>query len=142
MLVWGGYGTDYLNTGARYDPATDSWATMSSANVPTARWRHGAVWTGLHQAIEAAIGEFNINCLRRRTHDIICPKCKHVFDNDNTENIFTRGVAAATGAGAGALLGSGDSKQFARRERMGRKNCKSFRKKNSFRHRFHPFRPA
>ncbi len=46
MIVWGGYGTDYLNTGGRYDPATDNWTTTSTTNVPTARWRHTAVWTG------------------------------------------------------------------------------------------------
>ena len=38
--------------------------------------------------------------------DIICPKCKHVFDNNNTESLVTRGAAAAAGAGAGAWFGA------------------------------------
>ena len=49
MIVWGGvnnYGTEYFNTGARYDPANDSWAATSTVNAPMGRSRHLAVWTG------------------------------------------------------------------------------------------------
>jgi N-acetylneuraminic acid mutarotase len=51
MVVWGGYyydGADHeLNTGGRYDPSTDTWASTSTgANVPSARDLHTAVWTG------------------------------------------------------------------------------------------------
>jgi Galactose oxidase, central domain len=48
MIVWGG-GADastYLNTGARYNPSTDSWAATSTTNAPEARTSHTAVWTG------------------------------------------------------------------------------------------------
>ena len=48
MIVWGGYSTSiggYLNTGGRYDPATDSWTSMSTY-APEARDQHTAVWTG------------------------------------------------------------------------------------------------
>jgi alpha-tubulin suppressor-like RCC1 family protein len=49
MIVWGGddsAGTS-VNTGGRYDPATDSWtATSTGANVPQGRSAHTAVWTG------------------------------------------------------------------------------------------------
>ena len=38
--------------------------------------------------------------------DIICPKCKHVFDNNSTESIVTRGAAAAAAATAGAIYGA------------------------------------
>jgi len=51
MIVWGGYGTDYLNSGARYDPATDNWASTSSTNAPPARSVHSAVWTGSEMII-------------------------------------------------------------------------------------------
>src|SRR2546428_9225689 len=30
MIVWGGYGGSDLNTGARYDPASDSWNLTST----------------------------------------------------------------------------------------------------------------
>jgi N-acetylneuraminic acid mutarotase len=49
MIVWGGLGlvSVSLNSGGRYNPSTDSWAPTSiGANVPSARWRHTAVWTG------------------------------------------------------------------------------------------------
>jgi N-acetylneuraminic acid mutarotase len=50
MIIWGGAfvhnGGHYLNTGGRYDPATDSWTTTSTTNAPTARSVHSAVWTG------------------------------------------------------------------------------------------------
>ncbi|MFZ3375406.1 MAG: hypothetical protein WA183_07615, partial [Chthoniobacterales bacterium] len=50
MIVWGGYFYDgsshYLNTGGRYDPATDSWTATNTANAPSDRYAHTAVWTG------------------------------------------------------------------------------------------------
>jgi len=45
MVVWGGYNGSYLNSGGRYDPATDSWTATSLSNVPEARRYHTAVWT-------------------------------------------------------------------------------------------------
>jgi N-acetylneuraminic acid mutarotase len=49
MIVWGGYG-DYhgfpTNTGGRYNPSTDSWRATSTANAPSGRVSHNAVWTG------------------------------------------------------------------------------------------------
>lgn len=47
LLVWGGLaGGAYLNSGASYDPVTDTWAAISTTNAPTARSGHAAVWTG------------------------------------------------------------------------------------------------
>jgi N-acetylneuraminic acid mutarotase len=47
MIVWGGQGIGgYLNTGGKYNPATDSWLTTSTANAPSSRYAHTAVWTG------------------------------------------------------------------------------------------------
>ena len=46
MIIWGGYGGGNLNTGARYNPAGDSWTTVTSTNAPAARYNHTAVWTG------------------------------------------------------------------------------------------------
>jgi N-acetylneuraminic acid mutarotase len=49
MLVWGGtkgpFGI-YPNTGGRYDPALDQWTPTTLLNVPSPRYKHGAVWTG------------------------------------------------------------------------------------------------
>ena len=51
MIVWGGAVFDgsssrYLNSGGRYNPATDSWTTTSTLNAPSPRHGHTAVWTG------------------------------------------------------------------------------------------------
>ena len=44
MLVWGGfYGTDFLDSGARY--AANSWASLAGA-PPEGRADHTAVWIG------------------------------------------------------------------------------------------------
>src|SRR6266705_3962892 len=46
MIVWGGWdGTNYFNTGGRYNPSTDSWTATSTTNAPAAR-SATAVWTG------------------------------------------------------------------------------------------------
>jgi len=51
MIVWGGYWQDstnhWENTGARYNPTTDSWTpTSTDARCPRNRTGHSAVWTG------------------------------------------------------------------------------------------------
>lgn len=52
MIVWGGLGgtistIHYLNSGGRYDPATDTWRSTSvGANVPLKREYTSSVWTG------------------------------------------------------------------------------------------------
>src|SRR4029078_5849943 len=48
MIVWGGWGggTNYPNTGGKYNPSTDSWTGTSIVNAPSGRLRHTAVWTG------------------------------------------------------------------------------------------------
>src|SRR5262249_32361393 len=51
-IVWGGYYRDvngqdhFLNTGGIYDVTTDSWTVTSTANAPTGRDLHTAIWTG------------------------------------------------------------------------------------------------
>ncbi len=47
MVVWGGYQLFYpyrLDTGGRYDPATDSWTSMATTDAPSARMRHEQVF--------------------------------------------------------------------------------------------------
>jgi N-acetylneuraminic acid mutarotase len=50
MVVWGGDECPgvpecLLNTGGRYNPVTNSWTATSTANAPSARSSHTAVWT-------------------------------------------------------------------------------------------------
>ncbi|HZS17556.1 MAG TPA: hypothetical protein VFA51_06450 [Candidatus Udaeobacter sp.] len=51
MIVWGGYGENYLNTGGRYEASTDSWIAVSTVNAPAVRAGHTAVWTGTEMII-------------------------------------------------------------------------------------------
>src|SRR5262249_21156981 len=50
MIVWGGLsgtGSGSFADGGRYDPATNTWAPVSTgAADPSARYAHTAVWTG------------------------------------------------------------------------------------------------
>ena len=52
MIVWGGVwhgpggNVTYENTGARYNPGTDSWTPTSTTDAPTGRDSHVTVWTG------------------------------------------------------------------------------------------------
>jgi len=42
MVIWGGYDGSFLNTGARYDPATDTWTPVSTTTdtwIPTEKSR-------------------------------------------------------------------------------------------------------
>jgi len=52
MIVWGGDDLDHvLDTGGRYNPATNSWTATSTTNAPLARRFHTAVWTGSEMII-------------------------------------------------------------------------------------------
>jgi N-acetylneuraminic acid mutarotase len=54
VIVWGGTARDDtpINTGGRYDPATDTWIpTSTGANVPSPRYFHEAVWTGTEMIV-------------------------------------------------------------------------------------------
>ena len=46
MIVWGGVGAGYFNTGGRYNPSIDGWTATSTTNAPAGRYDHTAVWTG------------------------------------------------------------------------------------------------
>jgi N-acetylneuraminic acid mutarotase len=66
MIVWGGNFWDgiqhYLNTGSRYNPATNSWAAASTANAPPGRENHTAVWTGSKMIVWGGYdGNNNVN---------------------------------------------------------------------------------
>ncbi|MEW6026991.1 MAG: kelch repeat-containing protein, partial [Planctomycetota bacterium] len=45
VLIWGGYdGVNYLNSGAMYDPVTDSWREITTLDAPSNRAYHSAIW--------------------------------------------------------------------------------------------------
>ncbi|MBX7218410.1 MAG: hypothetical protein K1Y36_00545 [Blastocatellia bacterium] len=51
MIVWGGTEADEVNTGGRYNPATDSWLALSNIAAPPPRKDHTAIWTGTEMII-------------------------------------------------------------------------------------------
>ena len=49
MFVWGGQdNSGTLNTGGRYNPATDTWTPMTTSNAPSPQIAPAAAWTGTH----------------------------------------------------------------------------------------------
>jgi len=73
MIIWGGregglgsstgtVGDEASNTGAKYNPATDTWTTISTppANILKARMGHTAIWTGTEMIIWGGF-EFELN---------------------------------------------------------------------------------
>jgi len=55
MIVWGGSGNGYLNTGAIYDPVADNWTAMAASPL-TARYFPTMVWTGTVAIIWGGFG--------------------------------------------------------------------------------------
>ena len=56
MIVWGGYGSGGsgplgLNTGGRYNPASDSWSPVPVTGAPSIRYAHSAVWSGTEMIV-------------------------------------------------------------------------------------------
>jgi hypothetical protein len=57
MVIWGGHFYDgttdyYLNTGARYNPSSDSWVlTSTGTGCPSGRYGHTAVWIGMEMVV-------------------------------------------------------------------------------------------
>jgi uncharacterized repeat protein (TIGR01451 family) len=48
MIIWG---NGKQNSGARYNPATDTWTPTSTTNVPSHRSAHTAIWTGTEMIV-------------------------------------------------------------------------------------------
>ena len=59
MIIWGGgnISDNSLNTGARYTPGTDSWASTNVAGAPPGRAFHTAVWTGSEMIVWGGAGQ-------------------------------------------------------------------------------------
>lgn len=63
MIIWGGQeqSGNPLNTGARYNPTTNTWTAISTTNAPAARSYHSAVWTGTEMIIWGGVNlNFNV----------------------------------------------------------------------------------
>jgi N-acetylneuraminic acid mutarotase len=63
MIIWGGDPLDgvsnssALTNGATYNPAANSWTTLTTANQPSLRSLHTAVWTGTEMIVWGGEGD-------------------------------------------------------------------------------------
>jgi len=61
MIVWGGTTSSppstLVNTGAGYNPATDTWRPLSIIDAPSGRQDHSAVWTGTRMIVWGGLDE-------------------------------------------------------------------------------------
>jgi len=67
MIVWGGCGQldEHLcdvNTGGRYNPATETWTPTTLVNAPHSRLAHTAVWTGNEMIVWGGCSFINDAC--------------------------------------------------------------------------------
>jgi cysteine-rich repeat protein len=61
MIVFGGHnGLVPLGDGGRFDPATDTWTPLPSANAPESRTGHTAVWTGSEMIVFGGAGKTGV----------------------------------------------------------------------------------
>jgi N-acetylneuraminic acid mutarotase len=51
MIIWGGQANAPVNTGARFNVASNTWTEVSPLNAPRPRRRHSAVWTGTEMIV-------------------------------------------------------------------------------------------
>ena len=53
MIIWGGHiGNSFAtNTGARFNPLSNTWTSIATAGAPSARWLHSAIWTGTEMVV-------------------------------------------------------------------------------------------
>jgi N-acetylneuraminic acid mutarotase len=58
MIVWGGGDeNEELDTGGRYNPATDTWSAISRVNSPTDRTSFTSIWTGTEIIVWGGYGD-------------------------------------------------------------------------------------
>ena len=61
MIVWGGYSSESVNTGGRYDPATDTWLSTSTVDAALARSEPTAVWANGLMIVWGGVGNSELD---------------------------------------------------------------------------------
>ena len=108
MIVWGGMGNDdVIGTGARYEPAGDTWSPISvEANTPSARGRHAAVWTGSEMIVWG--GEGYGSYLASGGGYCACVPATFYRDADGDGFGVSTDTVASCAAPPGYVAGAGD----------------------------------
>jgi N-acetylneuraminic acid mutarotase len=62
MIIWGGndFNANAKNTGARFNPVTNSWTPISIVDAPAGRWGHTAIWTGTEMIVWGGFSGANV----------------------------------------------------------------------------------
>jgi N-acetylneuraminic acid mutarotase len=62
MIIWGGndFNANAKNTGARFNPVTNSWMPISTVDAPAGRWGHTAIWTGTEMIVWGGFSGANV----------------------------------------------------------------------------------
>jgi N-acetylneuraminic acid mutarotase len=64
VIIWGGCSRDekrYFQDGARYNPATDTWRTISKVGPPKGRVHMITVWTGREMLVWGGVNDANVS---------------------------------------------------------------------------------
>lgn len=98
MIVWGGYFFDgnqnYLNTGGRYNPGTNSWIATGTTDAPTARSNHTAIWTDTEMIVWGGASDAGFLSTGGKYN----PITDSWVPTDNTPNPRARHAAVWTGS--------------------------------------------
>jgi N-acetylneuraminic acid mutarotase len=123
MIIWGGWvsaGGEALTSGARYNPATDSWAPMVRSGAPSAR-HITPVWTGSKMIIWGGLDEDWIHYINTgAVYDLATDSWKPISTNNAPQAreghvavwagqvmVVWGGLGEETGRPDGCFLGSG-----------------------------------
>ncbi|MEO8350688.1 MAG: kelch repeat-containing protein [Chthoniobacteraceae bacterium] len=121
MIIWGGLFTTYtpfatntyLNTGGRYDPASDSWTPTKASTAPAARSGHSAVWTGSEMIVWGGYGDsaqyFGNGGRYRPSNDswTALPDDPAISARSSHKAVWTGSKMLIWGGANGSILGAG-----------------------------------
>ena len=113
MVVWGGSHLDGeslvnvgLQTGARYNPATDSWKPLTGTRAPEGRMYYGSAWTGTELVVWSGGDQVRGNVSTGGRYN---PATDGWIATANTGAPSGRGILTAVWTGEGVLFYGGST---------------------------------
>ncbi len=118
MLIWGGSegGTVAAPNGGAYNPATNSWSTITNTGAPPAVLNHTAVWNGSRMVVWG--GESQINGTARSTGGIYNPQTDSWTSTSTADAPTARALHAAAWTGSRMVIWGGRAFTGAQEERF------------------------
>ena len=113
MLIWGGrnggYFAEYPEEGGKYNPSTDSWTAMTTANVPSGRGKHTAVWSGQEMIVWGGISSILSDAYYLSSGGRYNPSTDTWLRTTNTDTPTARGLHTAIWSGSEMIVWGGAS---------------------------------